>query len=126
MGLSGDGHGGMERPRSPRRRVVLNGTLETLSGTLRVELRNLSCTGALVEGESVPDAGRELVLKAPGLDCFARVVWSDGERCGLQFDEPLSTAQVLELHRITPDAVRSAELDAAAEWYLSQGRYARM
>ena len=126
MALPDGGPGEMETPRSPRRRVALNGILEMLSGTTSVAVRNLSCTGALVEGEAVPDAGRELVLKAAGLDCFATVVWSDGQRCGLQFDEPLTTAQVLELHRITPDAVRSAELDAAAEWYMSQGRYARM
>jgi len=118
--------GAGQQPRSPRRRVALGGTLEMLSGNLSVDVRNLSCTGALVEGERVPDAGRDVVLKAPGLDCFGTVVWSDGSRCGIRFDEPLSQAEVVELHRITPEAVRSAELDAAAEWFRSQGRYARI
>lgn len=112
--------------RSPRRRVALGGTLETLNGVEAVSVRNLSCTGAMVEAETVPDTGREVILKAPGLDCFATVVWSDGCRCGLRFDEPLTQAQVLELHRITPDAVSRAEARAAEEWFQSQGRYARL
>ena len=122
-------YGGGEKPqvpRSPRRRVVLNGTLETLSARISVALKNLSCTGAMVEGESVPDHGRDVILKTAGLELFATIVWSDGHRCGLHFDEPLSPAQVLELHRITPAAVQSAELQAAAEWFQTQGRYANI
>lgn len=115
-----------QTPRSPRRRVVLIGTVETLSGCTTVSLRNLSCTGAMVEADRAPEAGKEVILKAPGLDCFATVVWSDGRRCGLRFDEPLTQAQVLELHRVTPEVVRSAEARAAAEWFQSQGRYARL
>ena len=112
---------GSEVVRSPRRRTVFNGTLETLSSRARVAVRNISCTGAMVEGEAVPQPGRDLILKAETLDLFCSVIWSDGQRCGLRFDEPLSPEQVLELHRITPEKVRSAELKAAAEWYRSQG-----
>ncbi len=109
-------------PRSPRRKVVFSGTIETLTGKIRVAVKNVSCTGALVEGEGLPPPGRDVVLHAEDLQLFASVVWQDGERCGLHFDEPLTQAQVLELHRITPAAVHSAELKAAAEWYNSQTR----
>lgn len=110
-------------PRSARRKTVFAGTLETLSRRTPVAVRNISCTGALVEGEALPEPGRDAMLKAAGLDLFCTIVWSAGERCGLQFDEPLNPAQVLELHRITPQAVRSAELKAAAEYYSAQGWY---
>jgi hypothetical protein len=112
-------------PRSPRRKTAINGTLETLTSRFKVAIRNVSCTGAMVEGESVPPPGKDVILNAEGMELFCSVVWSDGQRCGLHFDEPLQPAQVIELHRITPEQVRSAELKAAAEWYLSHGSYAR-
>ena len=109
-------------PRSPRRKVVFNGIVETMSSKIRVAVKNISCTGALVEGEGLPPPGRDVVLHAEDLELFCSVVWQEGERCGLHFDEQLSQAQVLELHRITPEAVHSAELKAAAEWFQSQAR----
>ncbi len=44
--------------RSPRRRVVLKGMLQSVGGTQQVSVRNLSSTGAMVEGTTVPVAGR--------------------------------------------------------------------
>ncbi len=111
----------LEVPRSPRRRTVFNGTFKTLSKRGTVAVRNVSCTGVMIEGETVPEPGRDLVLNAAGMEFFGTVIWSDGGRCGIRFDEPLQPAQVLELHRITPARVRSEELNAAAEWFRSQG-----
>ena len=107
-------------PRSPRRKTVFNGSLETLSAKFPVAVRNISCTGAMAEGDSVPPPGKDLILHAWGLEFFCSVIWSDGQRCGLHFDEPLNQSLVLALHNITPEEVRSAELKAAAEWYQSQ------
>ena len=115
--------GGAGAPRSPRRRTAFKGVLETLHGPVRVAIRNISCTGALIEGEAIPSAGRDAVLKAEGLELFCSVVWAGETQCGVAFDEPLTPQQVLELHRITPEAVRSAELKAAAENYILQGWY---
>jgi hypothetical protein len=109
-------------PRSPRRKVVFSGTLETMSSKLRVAVKNVSCTGAMVEGEGLPPPGRDVVLHMEDLELFCSVVWTDDGHCGLHFDEPLTQPQVLELHRITPEAVHSAELRAAAEWYNAQTR----
>ena len=109
-------------PRSPRRKVVFSGILETLTSKVRVAVKNVSCTGALVEGEDLPPQGRDVILHMEGLELFCSVVWADGSRRGLHFDEELPLAQVLELHRITPEEVRSAEIKAAAEWYNSQTR----
>jgi len=113
-------------PRSPRRKTAFNGTLETLSAKYPVAVRNISCTGAMVEGETVPPPGRDLILTAWNLEFFCSLVWSDGRRCGLCFDEPLEPSLALALHNITPEEVRSAELAAAAEWYRSQGHLARI
>jgi hypothetical protein len=120
-GLAKPVAGGAGASRSPRRRTAFKGVLETLSGPVRVAIRNISCTGALVEAEEVPSAGRDAVLKAEGLELFCSIVWAEEGRCGLAFDETLTPQQVLELHQITPEAVRSAELKAAAENYILQG-----
>lgn len=109
-------------PRSPRRKVVFSGTIETMANKVAVAVKNVSCTGAMVEGEDLPPQGRDVILHMEGLELFCSVVWADGDRRGLHFDEELPQAQVLELHRITPEEVRSAELKAAAEWYNSQTR----
>ena len=111
----------LQRARSPRRRVALSGTLETLQGQIPVACRNLSATGALVEGCNLPAAGRDVVLKVGPLDCFATVVWAAEGRCGLSFDEPVSFEQVLALHHISADMVARRELKEAEEWFRTAG-----
>ena len=106
----------VERPRSPRRRVCIKATFETVGARGTVAVRNVSCTGMQIEGDDLPAAGKDILLTAAGLELFGTVVWNDGSRCGIAFDEPLAPAKVLELHRITPEQVRSEELNAAAEW----------
>ena len=113
-------------PRSPRRRVVLRGRVESLNGHFPVSVKNLSCTGAMVEGASVPLSGRDVILRAGTLDCFATVVWSEGNRCGLRFDEPIDMADVLALHQITAEHVEHQEMQSMVEWFQTQGRFARM
>jgi hypothetical protein len=100
--------------------------LETVTGVQKVAVKNLSCTGAMIEGTTVPPTGREVILRAGPLDCFAEVVWTEGNRCGLRFDEPIEMSEVLGLHRITAEAVEEASRTAAAEWFLSQGAHARI
>lgn len=111
-------------PRAPRHQVVVNAHFETPTNKGRVAVRNMSCAGAMLEGEGLPASGRDIILEVESLELFGTVVWSDGERCGVHFDRPLQPVQVLELHRITPEQVRSAELNAAAEWFNSQRRAA--
>ena len=112
-----------EVARSPRRRMAFKGTFETITGQGEARVRNISCTGAMIEGPEVPPKGRDIVLRAQGMEFFGRVVWSDGCRCGIQFDDALRPSEVLELHRITPEQVRSEELNAAARWFNSRGRF---
>ena len=112
-------------PRQPRRRVALSGRLETLSDRHALSVKNLSCKGALVEGEDLPDVGREGVLVANRLDCYCRVVWADGDRRGLEFDEPIEMSLVLELHNIIPDPRLGTE-EEVRQWFEAQGKFARI
>jgi len=108
--------------RSPRRKVVIEGTFHSHTGTYRIGIKNLSCTGALIRSELPLKVGKEGVLEAEHLDNFCKVVWTDGTLYGLQFDEPLRTEVVLELHRITGDDLKRAETAAAREWWDTQAR----
>ena len=104
-----------EVSRSPRRRMAFRGSFESVTSRGMVKVRNLSCTGAMVEGEDLPPAGRDIFLTAAGHEFFGTVVWSRKGCCGIQFDEPLPPAEVLRLHQITPEWIRAEELNAEAE-----------
>ena len=111
--------------RQPRRRVALSGRFETLSSRHSLSIKNLSCKGALVEGEELPEIDREGVLVSDRLDCYCRVVWADGDRRGLEFDEPIEMSLVIELHNIMPDPRLGAE-EEVRQWFEAQGKFARI
>lgn len=121
-GFAGSG----QADRMPRRRVLLAGAASSTTGSYPVTLRNLSATGAMAEGEKLPEAGRDVMLQAGPLDLFCRVVWSRDGRCGLAFEEPIPQAVVVALANHVPDpaADRAALEAAAAEWARPQGRTA--
>ena len=114
------------RDRSPRRRVQLRAEASTTTGIYALQLRNLSCTGAMAEGEKIPPKGRDLVLQIRNMEMFCTVVWCNEERCGLKFDEPLPQPLVLALSQIVADG-RDEEREAmiaAKAWVCPEGRRA--
>lgn len=106
--------------RSPRRRVLIDGMLDLLSTSHAVAVRNLSCTGALIECDAALTVGAEGVLRAEGLDRLCRAIWRKGKLYGVAFDEPLATAQVVDIHRITEHDLKRAETEAARDWFRYQ------
>lgn len=50
-----------------------------------VKIRNISATGALVEGVAIPAVGSLVQLVRGGLIAHGLVAWSTGDRCGLKF-----------------------------------------
>jgi hypothetical protein len=114
--------GGAKPARSPRRRVLLRGMFHSLTDSTRASVRNLSCTGAAIACDSPLRIGAEGVLQADEIDCLCRVIWQKGDVYGIQFDEPLPNAMVLDLHRVTEHQVKRAEAQAAKEWFQAQAR----
>lgn len=102
-----------------RARVHLPIVLESLSGTRRGTLRNLSCTGALVEASPLLTVGSDVVLRCGSLEAFGVVVWARIRWCGIAFDEPLDQAEVVSL-RFSSDDRSSKDhrevLAAAEHW----------
>jgi hypothetical protein len=131
-----------DQRRSVRFRVILSAKLMTTTSEHNVTLRDISATGALAEGAQVPPSGKDVMLKRGALDVLARVVWSDGVRCGLEFDEPISEADLL-MHMNTqperpslppqvrprrpslrPEPLTAEEMEWVREWAQPTGRSA--
>jgi hypothetical protein len=74
---------------NPRTNLLLVATLEAGRSLASVRIRNLSETGALVEGDRLPSSGTAIVLKRGDLEVGGRVAWTAGSRCGLYFDDSI-------------------------------------
>ena len=83
------------RRRIERTELSLLGRMQTLHGTRTVQLHDVSCWGAMVEGAPpTSSAGSEAILKCHELDVFATVQWVSGETCGIRFDAPIRDAAI--------------------------------
>lgn len=105
---------------SPRAQIVLPATVDALSGRQQTSLLDISRDGACLQGERLPDVGKDVVLKCGAVDAFGTVAWVVSTRCGVRFDEPISVSELMALREIaaateetgiTPD-----EAQATADW----------
>ena len=85
----------MELRDSPRLRVLINARIITTTHEQPVKLRDISAGGTLVESEHAFAAGKDVILRRGSSEVFARIVWANGNRCGLQFEEPMTEAELL-------------------------------
>jgi hypothetical protein len=78
--------------RAPRTNLLLSATID--AGTLKasVRIRNLSETGALLEGAAFPKVGERLTLRRLTLEIDATVIWRSASRCGVKFEGQASVA----------------------------------
>lgn len=101
--------------RTPRKNLLLAATIE--SGVLQapVRIRNLSESGALLEGAALPLVGEKLVLRRMEIEIGATVVWRTTARCGVKFDGWMSVADWVSGKRLeaTPSQARVDQIQAA-------------
>ena len=81
--------------RSRRSNVLLAASIEVAGASLAVKLRNLSTEGALVEGESLPVEGSEVLFRRNDLSVTSRVAWVHGKHAGVAFCRPIAQEDVL-------------------------------
>ena len=87
-----------------RARVLLAARLRTEFGELDVRLRDLSQKGALVECQTVPPVGTEVVFTRNATSVPARVAWVGSDRAGLEFAYMIDEQEVLvQMKRTTSD-----------------------
>jgi hypothetical protein len=87
-----------------RARVLLAAKLQTANGEIEARLRDLSRKGALVECQTVPPVGTELVFNRGSTSIPARVAWTGSDRVGLEFAYMIDEHEVLvQLKRTSSD-----------------------
>lgn len=90
--------------KAKRARVLLAAKLQTSSGEIDARLRDLSRKGALVECQTVPPVGTELIFNRGSTSIPARVAWTGSDRVGLEFAYMIDEHEVLvQLKRTTND-----------------------
>lgn len=80
--------GSIEDRAAPRTNLLLAATAEVGGRSLPVRIRNLSESGAMVEGAGLPEAGLPLILMRGDLQVAATVAWAAGGRRGVRFAGP--------------------------------------
>jgi hypothetical protein len=74
------------QPRPPRKNLMLAATIECGGTRAPVRIRNLSETGAMLDGATLPNPGVALTLTRAEISVGATVIWREGGRCGVHFD----------------------------------------
>jgi hypothetical protein len=89
------GESGESRRGAIRSRVLMVAKLATSARDIDVRIRDVSATGARIEGADLPRPGSDVILKRGGFQAFASVIWSDGNAAGIQFDEPFDERELM-------------------------------
>lgn len=83
-------------------------------------LIDISGTGALLNAKDAPAQGTELFLQVGCLDVYAKVVWKEGERCGLKFENPIRPWDLEQLRSSASNGEKAnlsaAEKGGADDW----------
>lgn len=78
----------MERRAVSRKRALMAGTIEFVTGTINCVVRDISISGAALDvtsSLSIPERFN-LVFKADGVHIACRVIWRKEKRIGVAFD----------------------------------------
>jgi hypothetical protein len=84
----------------PRVQAVLVAVLSDAAGDHFTSLIDVCRTGARLTGQFLPQVGQQLAFKSEDVEAIARVVWSTGHRCGVEFGTPLAAAEVDRLRNL--------------------------
>jgi hypothetical protein len=90
----------IERRKARRSRATCGASLRTLSGEVFGQLWDLSETGARISIATPPERGESALLKWSTEQVMCRIVWTEGDMCGLSFENPISSAVVSETARL--------------------------
>jgi hypothetical protein len=82
-----------ESRRHARTHLFLGAVLYSKARSCPVHVRDISPTGALIEGSIVPDVGEELVLRRAKLEASARIVWKVDRKAGIAFTSMIHVAE---------------------------------
>lgn len=99
--LANDGNG--TRRGAIRNRVLMVATLTTPTKSTGVRIRDVSSTGARVEGTDLPSRGSTVVLTRGSFEAFGQIVWVGDGLVGIAFDEHLPDDALMASLRGLPE-----------------------
>lgn len=85
--------------RAGRTRLFLSATIGFGAARATVRVRDLSASGARIEGENLPVVGASTTMDRGALTAGGTIIWREHKAAGLRFDQPL------ELDRWMPGLV---------------------
>ena len=74
----------------PRTRLYLAATIRFEQVSAAIRLRDLSASGARIDGAMLPLVGASAHIARGALYANGTIIWRDRKSCGFLFDEPLS------------------------------------
>lgn len=74
----------------PRKTLFLSAMVSVGNDLSPIRIRNLSESGAQIEGETLPDVGTSVRIERGPLHVGATIVWRAHSGAGIHFDEPLA------------------------------------
>lgn len=72
-----------------RTHLFLTATIRFGRVSAAIRLRDLSVSGARVEGAALPAIGTTAHISRGSLQMIGTIVWREGKACGIRFDDPL-------------------------------------
>ena len=108
------------RRKAQREALPLLATLTSVSRSYSATLVDVSATGARLHGPDLPAVDQDIVLSVEKVRSFATARWNHDGEVGIEFDPPLSKADVQMLrHEVAKGRGFSPEERAAYEaWKL--------
>lgn len=100
-----------EHRRAPRSNLFLAATIEADGVSAQVRIRNLSETGALIEGPAFPPAGTIVTLRRQEVEISGEIVWVAVPRCGIRFQGSIGVSEWISGKR-APLNFAQARVDA--------------
>lgn len=98
------GEDGASRRGAIRNRVLMVAKLATSSSEIDVRIRDVSVTGARLEGIGLPREGESVLLKRGAFETFAKIIWRSGGDAGIQFDEAFDETELMTRLKGLPTA----------------------
>ena len=98
--------------RDPRTKVLL--TARIVAGRIEasVRIRNMSASGAMIEGSSLPPVGAQLTLIRSDCEVGAEVVWASAGKCGVRFAGSVAVADWVAGSAASSRVRTQAQIDA--------------
>lgn len=100
------------KPRDPRTNTLLSVAANLPNGAAMFRVRDISGSGALLEGAPLPAVGQAITIHRHDCALAASVVWVRGNRCGIRFDQPVDVTWFIGRGKAGTAPAHQARVDA--------------